>query len=89
MKYRILMWAVTGFFVAGFWALYFTVKGPGPITSAQLTWNLARLSCPIAFASIYFSFPVGVYWSLLANAATYALVGLAVEPLRRRFNQAK
>jgi len=33
------------------------------------------------FASFYLHFAVGVYWVLLANTVTYALVGLLVETL--------
>ena len=89
MKYRIVMWSSTGFLVAGFWALYFFSTRPVPITSAEPMWTLTRLTCPIVFASFYFHFPVGVYWALLANAATYALVGLFMETLRHQPNHTK
>jgi hypothetical protein len=42
---------------------------------------LVRLTCPIALLSRY---PISLSWVLLANAATYALVGLIVEMSRRR-----
>jgi hypothetical protein len=81
-------WASAGFLVAGFWALYFAWASKD-IPTETIVFNLARLTCPIAFASFYFHFPVGVYWSLVANAVTYALIGLIVETLRRRqFNKA-
>jgi hypothetical protein len=86
MKYRILVWAVAGFLVAGFWALYSFLSVP--ITSHEIMWRLAQLTCPVASASLYFHFPLGVYWSLLLNAATYALFGLTVETLRRRLMHA-
>ena len=85
MNYRIVMWAGIGFLVAGFWALYFFPTAPIPITSAEPMWTFARLTCPVLFAS--FHFPLGVYWSLLANAATYAAVGLIIETLRQQLNQ--
>ena len=88
MKYRLVMWAGARFLVASFWALYF-LPAPVPITSAEPMWTLARLTCPVVFASFYFHFPLGVYWSLLANTATYALVGLIVDTLRQQVNQAK
>ena len=47
--------------------------------------TLVRLTCPIALLSFY---PLSVYLVLLANAATYALLGLIVENLRRRLNHA-
>ena len=37
---------------------------------------LVRLTCPIALFSHY---PISLSWVLLANAATYALVGIIVE----------
>jgi hypothetical protein len=89
MKHRIVTWAGAGFLVAGLWAFYFFPTAPVPITSAEPIWILARLTCPVVFVSFYFHFPLGVYWALLANAATYALVGLIVETLRQQLNQAR
>src|SRR5208337_2577689 len=43
-------------------------------------------TCPIALLS---SYPIRLYWVLLANTATYALVGLVVETLRQRLRHAK
>jgi hypothetical protein len=83
MKYRIARWASAGFLVAAFWALYFFRTAPIPIQAEPIAGTLAQLTCPIAFASFHFHFPIGVYWVLLANAATYALIGLIVETLRR------
>lgn len=82
MKRTIAIWASVGFFVAGFWALYFFPTAQ--VQAQPMAWTFARLTCPIAFASVYFNFPIGVYWVLLANAATYALVGLIAETLRRQ-----
>jgi hypothetical protein len=79
MQNRIVMWAGAGSLVAAFWALYFYPTAPIPINSAALMWTLARLTCPVVIASFYFHFPLGVYWTILANAATYALIGLTVE----------
>jgi hypothetical protein len=87
MKYRIAMWAGVGLLVAGFWALYFLTTSPVPVT--EPIWTLVRITCPVVSASFYFHFPIGVYWSLLANAATYALIGLIAETLRQRLNPAK
>lgn len=86
MKYRIGMWAGAGFLVACFWALYALAKTPPAMTSADPMMTLARFTCPIALFSFY---PIRLYWVLVANAATYALVGLAVEILRQRLNHAK
>jgi hypothetical protein len=89
VKYRIAMWASAGFLSAGFWALYLVPTAPIPITSAEPMWSLVRLTCPVVFASFYFHFPLGVYGALLANAATYALVGLIMETLRQQLNHAR
>ena len=83
MKYRIGMWAIAGLLVAGCWALYALATTP-PALASMMT--LTRLTCPI---TLFSSYPIRVYWVLLANSATYALVGLFVETLRRRLNQAK
>ena len=74
MRYRICAWASAGFLVASFWALYLF---PTAMNSTPLL-ALARFTCPVAFVGV----PIRFYWVLLANAATYALVGLIVEALR-------
>ncbi len=89
MKYRIVMWASAGLLVAGCWALYAFATTPPAMTSADPILTLAELSCPVVFASLHFHFGVSLYWSLLANASTYALIGLIVKTLRQRLNQAK
>ena len=89
MKYRIAMWASTGLLVVGCWNLYALATFPLPMNSEPIVWTLVRLTCPIAFASFHFNFPVSIYWVLLANAATYALVGLIVEALRQQLHHAK
>jgi hypothetical protein len=86
MKYRIGMWAGTGFLVAGCWALYAFATTPPALTSADPIMTLVRFTCPIAILSFY---PIRLYWVLLANAATYALVGLIVETLRQRLNHVR
>ena len=86
MKYRIAMWASAGFIVAGCWAIYALATTPPGLTSADPIMTLVRLTCPIALLSFY---AIRLYWVLVANAATYALVGLAVETLRQRLNWIK
>jgi len=83
MKLRIAVWAGAGFLVAAFWAVYLlfshaTVAGP--------LWILIDITCPIAFLRFY---PISLYVVLLANAATYALIGLVVESLRRKLSPAR
>ena len=82
MKYRIAMWAGAGLLVAGCWGLYFAWASKNmPIE--PIVYTLARVTCPVAIAGWYF--PLSLYLVLAANAATYALVGLIVEILRRQF----
>ncbi len=79
MRYRIGAWATTGFLVASFWALYLF---PTSQTASESVLNLARLTCPIVSVGSYFHFGIRFYWSIVANAATYALVGLILETPR-------
>jgi hypothetical protein len=85
MKYRIAVWAGAGLVVAGFWAVYAVISRPPALTSFDPTVALVHLTCPLSFFS---SYPLHLYWVLLANAATYALLGLIVETLRRRLRRA-
>jgi uncharacterized RDD family membrane protein YckC len=84
MKYRIAMWASAGFIVASCWALYAFAATPPALTSGDPIIALVELTCPVVFASIHFHFALGLYWSLLANAATYGLIGVIVENLRQQ-----
>ena len=88
MKIRILMWASAGLLVVGCWNLYALATFPLPMNSEPIVWTLVRLTCPILFPGFHFHFPISIYWVLLANAATYALVGLIVEALRQRLRRA-
>lgn len=76
MKYRMAMWAAAGFLVASGWGIYFLeVSKDHPIEPMVSTF--VRLTCPVAIIH----YPVSLYSSLVANAATYALLGLLVETL--------
>jgi hypothetical protein len=88
MKYRIAMWASAGFLIAGCWALYAFATTPPAMTAADPIVTLVELTCPVVFASVQFHFALGLYWSLLANAATYGLIGLIVETLRQQLRHA-
>lgn len=86
MKYRIAMWATAGFLVAGGWAVYFFVASKDhPIEPIVST--LVRLTCPVAIVGSHY--PVSLYSALAANVATYALLGLVVETMRRQFKYSK
>jgi tellurite resistance protein TehA-like permease len=83
MRYRIPIWAAAGFLVASAWAVYFLVASKDrPIEPIVST--LVRLTCPVAIVGSHY--PVSLYSALVANVATYALVGLVVEIVRRQLN---
>ena len=86
MKYRIAMWSSAGFLVAIGWAVYFASTSKdipiGPMVS-----TLIRLTCPIAIAGSHY--PISIYLAVVANVATYALVGLMVETLRRQLTHSR
>jgi len=86
MKYRIGLWASAGFLVAAGWAIYAFVSTPPALTFNDPIMTLVRITCPIAFVTAY---PIRMEWTFLANAATYAFVGLIVESLRQRLAHAK
>jgi tellurite resistance protein TehA-like permease len=86
MKYRVTIWAAAGFLVATGWAVYFFLKDKDlpiePLVSALL-----RPTCPIAIVGSHH--PVSLYSALAANVATYAVIGLLVETLRRQLSHLK
>ena len=87
MKYRIAMWASAGFLVAASWALYFAMRSKdNPIE--PIVYTLGCLTQPVVLIGSYLHFGMSFYLVILANAATYALVGLIVETLRQRLHQA-
>ncbi len=80
MKRRIAIWASAGALVVVGWSLYISVS-PTQLTAKAMVWALC-LTCPIALARRY---PLSFYFVLLANAATYALVGVIAETIRRHY----
>jgi len=83
MKYRVAMWAAAGFVVASGWAVYFLVASRDHLIE-PIVFTLIRITCPIAIVGSHY--PVSLYSAVVANVATYALIGLVVEMLRRRLN---
>jgi hypothetical protein len=79
MKFRIAIWTSAGALVVVFWTLYISATLPA---SLGALWTLAYLTCPIALARHY---PLSFDLVLLANAATYALVGTGLETIRRHY----
>jgi hypothetical protein len=77
MKIRIAIWAAGGALVVGLWSIYFLADSRAP---RGLVAILLDLTCPIALARQH---PLSINFVLLANALTYALVGLVIETMRR------
>lgn len=86
MKSRIALWAGAGFAVAGFWAIFFFVVQPPHIPYSSPIMTFVDVTCPIALLR---SYPISLYVVLVANAATYGLVGLMVESLRQKLHLAR
>ena len=87
MKYRIAMWASAGFLVAAGWALYFAMRSKdNPLE--PIVYTLGSITMPVVLIGSYFHFGMSFYLVILANTATYALVGMIVETLRQRLHHA-
>jgi hypothetical protein len=77
MKSRIAIWAAVGALVVTFWRFYISATLVNPQGFERI---LVNISCPIAIAGNH---PQTFYFVLAVNAATYGLVGMIVEFLRR------
>jgi hypothetical protein len=84
MKYRIAIWAAAGFLVASWWAVYLFVRSKDHLMEPIVVSTLIRLTCPVAIVGPHYR--VSLYSALVSNVATYALIGLVVEILRRQLN---
>jgi hypothetical protein len=81
MKRRIVLWATIGLFVGGVWVAYAFATVPDYEQRSavnSVVQVLAYAACPIVISGLRF------YWVPPANAAAYALLGLALEFLRKR-----
>jgi hypothetical protein len=76
MKLRIAIWAGTGALVVGLWSLYISATSHAPL---GILWDVVYLTCPISLARHH---AISIYFVLIINAATYALVGTIVETMR-------
>jgi len=86
MKHRIALWAVVGFLVAGFWALFTMATFPSTSERMRDVWTLVCITCPIAIVGMHH--PISLYEVLVANTVTYGIVGLVVESLRKQLRHA-
>jgi CHASE2 domain-containing sensor protein len=88
MKRRIAMWAGVGFLIGCGWVLY-TFVVPVEFLAASLRQPVVLAAiyatCPICYAGRHF--PLHFWWVPPINAATYALIGLIVEMVRRTARQ--
>ena len=83
---RIAMWAGAGLLVSAGWGLYFASTNKA-LPIEPLVYILASLTQPTAAVALYLK-PVhqlGLIWAVIVNAATYALLGLVVETIRRHY----
>lgn len=78
MKRRISLWALIGFAVAFIWFVFGLFTWPNYNLGR---WTIVAVTAPASL--IGRTMPLAYYWFILLNAAIYALVGLAVEALRR------
>jgi hypothetical protein len=82
MKSRIAIWATLGALVVVAWRVYISATLSNPLGTGGLGRVLVYLTCPIAMAGRN---PQSFYFVLVVNAATYALVGIALETMRRHY----
>lgn len=88
MKQRIAMWAVVGFLVSGCWVILALLTPPMTLAKPAAR-DLAVFIQPIALVSFRFHVPMHFLEVMIANAATYGLVGLMIETLRRQLHHAR
>jgi hypothetical protein len=82
MKSRIAIWATLGALVVVAWRVYISATLSNPLGTGGLGRVLVYLTCPIAMAGRN---PQSFYFVLVVNAATYALVGIVLETMRRHY----
>ena len=87
MTYRIAMWAIAGFLLAAFWALFAFATFPSTPERMRDVWTVVCITCPVAIVGMHY--PISLYVALVANAFTFGFVGLAVEALRKQLHHAQ
>lgn len=87
MRYRITMWAIAGFLLAGFWALFAIATFPSTPERMREMWTIICITCPVAIVGMHH--PLSLYVVLVANAVTFGLIGLAVDGLWKRLHHAQ
>jgi hypothetical protein len=79
MKLRIAIWAVVGAFVI----VLLNLLAVSNLSTVGLT--LAYVTCPLV--ALAMKHAISFNEAILINAATYALIGIAVEIVRRHYKQ--
>ena len=84
--FRITIWAAAGFLVTAGWGYYSANLFGIPFHPTPIADTLFRLTNPVVAAVVYF-YPgeYGLWDAARGNAATYALVGLIVEMIRKHY----
>ncbi len=80
MMKRIGLWAFAGFGVAVCWAFIAATFGPHYDFNHSM---LVAISVPLSSIGRVHRIPMTYYEVILMNAATYVLIGLAIEPFWR------
>jgi hypothetical protein len=81
------MWAIAGFLLAVFWALFAITTFPSTPERMRDVWPVVCATCPVAIMGMHHA--IGLSVVLIANAATYGILGLVVEALRKRLHPAQ
>jgi hypothetical protein len=83
--FKIVMWATVGLLVSAGWGFYFAAADKS-IPIGPIVYALARLTEPAVAVVRYFNphYLLGLREIAIANAVTYAFVGLIVKIIRRR-----
>ena len=82
MKHRLGMWVLSGFVVACCWVILGMVVGSNINLGRSA---IVAITAPAAYLGR--RMPLAYYWFILLNAAIYALLGLAIELVRRPFTR--
>jgi len=78
MRRRLALWVLCGLAVACFWFVYGMAAGPGQNLGR---WPIVAITAPVSLLGRHM--PLKYYWFILLNGAAYALLGLAIEPIRK------
>jgi len=78
MRRRIGVWALCGLAAASIWFVYGMAAGPDENLGR---WPMVTITAPASLLGRHM--PLAFYWFILLNGAAYALLGLAIELIRK------